>query len=33
VSKYNLVLEFIKEKGFTNGWYSFNTSINWHNRC
>jgi len=33
VSKYNLVVEFIKEKGFTNGWYSYITSFNRYNRC
>jgi len=33
LTRYNLVIEFIKEKGFTNGWYSFITSFNRHYRC
>jgi hypothetical protein len=33
VSSYNLVLEFIKEEGFTNGWFSINASFNRHNWC
>jgi len=33
VTTYNIIIEFRKEKGFTNGWYSIKFNISWHFRC
>ena len=33
VDKFSLMLECHKEKGFSNGWYSYNTNNNRYYRC
>jgi hypothetical protein len=33
VTTYNIIVEFRKEKGFTNGWYSFKFNNRRYFRC
>jgi len=33
VDKFSLLLECHKEKGFSNGWFSYNTNNYWYNWC